>query len=45
LRGSVTILSGRTRSGFSSVTVKKNRSAEMAALIVEGLACCCAMCS
>src|SRR5208337_5024797 len=38
LPGSVTILRGRTRSGFSSVTVKKNRSAAMAALIVEGLA-------
>ena len=43
LRGSVTILRGRTRSGFSSVTVKKNRSAVMAALIVPGLACCCAI--
>src|SRR5208283_2279012 len=45
LRGSVTTLRGRTRSGFSSVTVKKNRSAVMAELIVEGLACCCAICS
>ena len=45
LRGLVTVLRGRTRSGFSSVTVKKNRSAAMAALIVPGLACCCAICS
>ena len=33
LRGSLTSLRGRTRSGRSSVTVKKNRSAAMAALI------------
>ena len=45
LRGLVTVLRGRTRSGFSSVTVKKNRSAAMAALIVPGQACCCAICS
>jgi len=37
LRGSVTILRGRTRSGRSSVSMKKNRSAAMAALIVEGV--------
>ena len=45
LGGLVTVLKGRTRSGFSSVTVKKNRSAAMAALIVRGLDCCCAICS
>jgi hypothetical protein len=30
----LTVLRGRTRSGFSSVTLKKNRSAAMAALII-----------
>jgi ferredoxin-NADP reductase len=44
-RGLVTVLRGRKRSGRSSVTVKKNRSAAMAALIVPGLTCCCAICS
>jgi hypothetical protein len=43
LRGSFTSLRGRTRSGRSSVTVKKNRSAAMAAWIDQGLTCCCAI--
>ena len=38
-------LRGRTRSRSSSVTVKKNRNAAMAALIEPALICCCAICS
>src|SRR5208337_591258 len=44
-RGFFTVVRGRTRSGRWSVTVKKNRSAAMAALIDPGLICCCAICS
>ena len=40
LRGLFTVVRGRTRSGRSSVTVKKNRSAAMAALMDPGLIGC-----
>src|ERR1700723_1896884 len=45
LRGLFTIVRGRTRSGRSSVTVKKNRSAAIAALMDPGLICCLAKCN
>ena len=45
LRGLFTVVRGRTRSGRSSVTVKKNRSAAMAALMDPGLIGCLAKCN